>query len=1378
MSDFDQAQSPRLGQPTPVEATSVRMFSGSTIPEAAWAGQLIYRTDTQMLQVYNGTAWEDVVGGAAGLLTYVGPDAPSGSLSTGDLWFDSDDGHKLYRWDGSAWVSVQDAGIATAIDAANSAASDAADALSTAASAAVLAEQKTQTFVADDPPTSVSAGDIWFDSNDGYKQYRAAAAGVSTIGSGNWEVVQDQAITLAAGKNKVFYQTSAPTAEGVGDLWYDTDDGYHIYVWNGSTWADARDTGIATALGDASTALTAANGKNKIFYATSAPTATATHDLWFDTDDGYQPYVWDGSAWVTVRDATIAAAQTAATNAMSTALGKNTVFWAVSAPTANAVNDIWYDTSNGNTIYQWNGSTWVVAQYGTNAIANGAITASLLAANAVTAGKIAAGAVTAGTIAADAVTATEIAAGSISTSELGAGAVTAGKIFAGAVTTDALDAQAVTAAKIATGTITATQIAGQTITANLLASTLVLASHINIGSLMTLDASTGLVINNPATGLLISLPSDGSPAQFLKVILEATSILVNDNFELRGASNRISGSLNLSTGVDNPTVTPTITYTWGSASVGPILGDVYRSLVDSGGTTWLSANYGSRSIISINKTTGAVATVATPTTLGGLGAFANVADLSKLGTNYYVLLGLLSRPDRIRIFDSSWAQVIDWFIPAISGYTARTLTNDGTDFFVGYGNDTPGDNTVKMIKILGAGSIMRTNILLDPSVEWDASHLTSYDGQGSGWTGQVNPVPGGSVDGGTWCGERYTGSLTGTFDVGHTAVAATAGTMYAGSGYVKSTTARSCKARLIWLNSSSVVISTTDGTAATDSTSAWTRYSAIGTAPAGTAYVVLDFQWTGCAASEHHYVDAMLVETSGSVNTYFYGSTSAAGQMHYWTGTANQSTSVEFANTSTYFTTASSDMGGSLLDTYLGSADFGGTRFVFCGSDGTNRVFTTAGVRESTKDWSAVGGYSTSGLAYNGTNFIAMTYSSGGVGSTTFSLWTLNTFVTAKTYSVRYSQYDSVGSAHETAWSPAAAASVPPRMKMQVTTSAPQGTGNVDEPNTIRHYIQQDGTGSYYRQSDITAAPWQAVYASISTAGATAVSTPDFAGVGNPGIVQSSKLDANNLPIWSLRGDGTVHMFPGEVRAFAGVTAPLGTLKCDGTSYLRSIYVQLFAAVSFTKVTDAASHPSGINTVYIADTSNLAIGMQVEHTAIPNGSTITAIVTNTQITISNNTTAALAGATITILPHGAADSTHFNVPDYRGRTLVGADGTTEFAGVGTKYGEKTHVLTNAELTAHSHGGSTGYVSSDHQHNIGLWYSNNTTTGGTGIRMTNFAVNGNTAYGGGTGGAGTTNNYVGTSGITANHYHGVNSDGGGGAHNNIQPSAAINWIIAW
>jgi len=48
-----------------------------------------------------------------GNTTYYQNTAPTGDLSEGDLWFDTDDGNKPYRYNGTSWVSVQDGSIPT-----------------------------------------------------------------------------------------------------------------------------------------------------------------------------------------------------------------------------------------------------------------------------------------------------------------------------------------------------------------------------------------------------------------------------------------------------------------------------------------------------------------------------------------------------------------------------------------------------------------------------------------------------------------------------------------------------------------------------------------------------------------------------------------------------------------------------------------------------------------------------------------------------------------------------------------------------------------------------------------------------------------------------------------------------------------------------------------------------------------------------------------------------------------------------------------------------------------------------------------------------------------------------------------------------------------
>jgi len=109
--------------------------------------------------------------------------------------------------------------------------------------------------------------------------------------------------------------------------------------------------------------------------------------------------------------------------------------------------------------------------------------------------------------------------------------------------------------------------------------------------------------------------------------------------------------------------------------------------------------------------------------------------------------------------------------------------------------------------------------------------------------------------------------------------------------------------------------------------------------------------------------------------------------------------------------------------------------------------------------------------------------------------------------------------------------------------------------------------------------------------------------------------------------------------------------------------------------------------------------------------------------------------------YGAADSTHFNLPDTRGRVLVGQDAAqVEFDTIGEKVGAKTHTLTQAEMPSHTHSvNSIGYA------------------GGSGFPNSRFTVG---------------------FGATRNTLDDVVTEptGSGAAHNNIQPSLVANYII--
>lgn len=197
------------------------------------------------------------------------------------------------------------------------------------------------------------------------------------------------------------------------------------------------------------------NGKNKIYRQTTAPTGDLVEgDIWFDTDDGNKQYYWTGSSWVSVQDAAIAAAASAATAAQTTADGKNKIYRQGTSPgtTGNAVGDLWFNTASDNAISRWDGSSWVATSLGTNALANfsaNKITSGTIDASVVTVSNINAGNISTGTLAADriasaSITGTKIAAGTILASNIATGTITATQIAAGTITVDKLSAGTLT----------------------------------------------------------------------------------------------------------------------------------------------------------------------------------------------------------------------------------------------------------------------------------------------------------------------------------------------------------------------------------------------------------------------------------------------------------------------------------------------------------------------------------------------------------------------------------------------------------------------------------------------------------------------------------------------------------------------------------------------------------------------------------------------------------------------------------------------------------------------------------------------------------------------------------------------------------------------
>lgn len=181
--------------------------------------------------------------------TYFNTTAPDPALivlSEGDLWFDTDDGNKLYRYSGTAWVVAQDQSAAQALSAAQAAQSDAADAALDASSALALAGTKITTYAqtAQPPVNTSKSGDLWIDTDDGNRLYRFNGTSWTDVRDSTIVSAQQtasQALTVAGQKGKTYSQGSAPNGSSTpppvtGDLWWDTTN-YVLKQYNGSTWS-------------------------------------------------------------------------------------------------------------------------------------------------------------------------------------------------------------------------------------------------------------------------------------------------------------------------------------------------------------------------------------------------------------------------------------------------------------------------------------------------------------------------------------------------------------------------------------------------------------------------------------------------------------------------------------------------------------------------------------------------------------------------------------------------------------------------------------------------------------------------------------------------------------------------------------------------------------------------------------------------------------------------------------------------------------------------------------------------------------------------------------------------------------------------------------
>lgn len=176
--------------------------------------------------------------------------------------------------------------------------------------------------------------------------------------------------------------------------------------------------------------------------------------------------------------------------------------------------------------------------------------------------------------------------------------------------------------------------------------------------------------------------------------------------------------------------------------------------------------------------------------------------------------------------------------------------------------------------------------------------------------------------------------------------------------------------------------------------------------------------------------------------------------------------------------------------------------------------------------------------------------------------------------------------------------------------------------------------------------------------------------------------------------------------------------------------------------------------------------------------------------------------------YGSADSTHFNLPNLSGRTVVGlSTSDNDFKTLGQTGGEKNVTLTVSQLPSHTHtftgsASQTGDESNTHYHTFTGTTDSSSVIGSFSTLITSDGVLASGVFSKGSFSAtlakpstGTdlgvvtysfnskhTHTFTGTTVSTTTHTHtvtpsGTNSQtGGGSSHNNMQPYIAMYYII--
>ena len=211
VTTYYQAGDPQSNVPAPVLVDGDLWFETDS-------NNHLWRWDAQQ------DLWSDARDSSAtGVTTWIGTGIPNpldSKYTTGDLYFDSDNLNKPYRFDGSVpeWVSIQD---------------------TTSTGITTYYQDEEPALPGQDPST----GDLWFDTDNANKIYRynvnvwVAVTDGTSVGGTLYDQDTDPQLGVPTPSDPV------PTLVA-GDIWIETDNNDRPYEWDGAAWVDLIDNPV------------------------------------------------------------------------------------------------------------------------------------------------------------------------------------------------------------------------------------------------------------------------------------------------------------------------------------------------------------------------------------------------------------------------------------------------------------------------------------------------------------------------------------------------------------------------------------------------------------------------------------------------------------------------------------------------------------------------------------------------------------------------------------------------------------------------------------------------------------------------------------------------------------------------------------------------------------------------------------------------------------------------------------------------------------------------------------------------------------------------------------------------------------------------------